>query len=259
MAWTAITREVSPSMEACELTHLPRRPIDIARAREQHAAYCECLRELGAKVITLPAEPDYPDAVFVEDPAVVLDEAVMMTRPGAPARRGEAESLARELERHLPLRWMRAPATLDGGDVLRVGRTLFVGFSARTNAEGIRQLSAEAGRFGLRVQPVTLRECLHLKSGASYVGDDTVLIHRPWVDAPAFAGLRLVDVPAGEEEAANVLALGEAVLVAQGFPRTAEAIEAAGRKIKVIDNSELRKAEGALTCCSLLLWDKMGL
>jgi dimethylargininase len=253
MKLTAVTREVSPSMEACELTHLDRQTIDIARAREQHAAYCDCLRELREEVITLPAEPDYPDAVFVEDPAVVLDEAAIMTRMGAESRRGETESLARELARHRPLVWMKAPATMDGGDVMRVGRTLFVGLSARTNAAGIRQLASESERFGYRVQPVAVHGCLHLKSGASYLGEDTVLIHRPWVDAAAFAGLKLVDSPEGEAEGANVLAIGEVVLVAEGFPKTAHRIERLGRKVRVLDNSELRKAEGALTCCSLLL------
>jgi dimethylargininase len=253
MALKAITREVSPSMEACELTHVARQAIDIARARSQHAEYCERLRGLGAEVVTLPAEPDYPDSVFVEDPAVVLGEIVMMTRMGAASRRGESESLARELERHRPLRWMTEPATLDGGDVLRVGSTLFVGCPGRTNTEGIRQLAAEAAGVGFRVQPVVVQGALHLKSGASYLGEDTVLIHRAWVDPAAFAGLRLVDVPDGEEQAANVLAIGDTVLVAEGFPRTAEAIGRLGRKVRVVDNSEVRKAEGALTCCSLLL------
>src|SRR5215471_19385148 len=135
MKITAITREVSPSMETCELTHLERQTIDIERAREQHLTYCNYLRESGAKVTTLPAEPKFPDAVFVEDPAVVLDEAVMMTRVGAASRRGESESLGRELGKHRQLVWMTAPATLDGGDVMRARRTLHVGMSTRTNVE----------------------------------------------------------------------------------------------------------------------------
>jgi dimethylargininase len=148
---------------------------------------------------------------------------------------------------------MKAPATLDGGDVMRAGRTLFVGLSARTNAAGIQQLASESGRFGYRVQPVAVHGCLHLKSGVSYLGEDTVLIHRPWVDAAAFAGLKLVDVPQGEQEGANVLAINGVILVAAGFPKTARRIELLGRRVRVLDNSELRKAEGALTCCSLLL------
>ncbi|HTP36211.1 MAG TPA: arginine deiminase-related protein [Candidatus Acidoferrales bacterium] len=259
MPLTAITREVSPSMDRCELTHLQRQSIDLARAREQHAAYCACLRALGANVITLPAEPDFPDAVFVEDPAVVLDEIAVIVRPGAVSRQGEAASLARELQRHRPLAWMKEPATLDGGDVIRADRTLFVAHSTRTNGDGLRQLEAQATHFGYRVQAVPVRGCLHLKSAASYLGGDLLLIHRPSIDTAPFGGLRLIDVPAGEEQAANVLAVGETVMVAAGFPRTAELIEQLGRRVSVIDNSELRKAEGALTCCSLLLWDKMNL
>jgi dimethylargininase len=248
----AITREVSTTMEACELIHYERKPIDIARAREQHAAYRDCLRELGLRVVELPAEDRYPDAVFVEDPAVVVDEIAVITRSGAESRRGEAESIARELGKYRPLVWMDAPATLDGGDVMRAGRTLFVGHSARTNAAGIQQLAAAVGPHGYRVQPVAVKGCLHLKSAASWLGGNTVFVHRPWVDEGAFTGMRLVDAPAGEEHGANVLLVGSTVLVAEGFPKTAAAVEEARRKVRLVENSELRKAEGALTCCSLI-------
>src|SRR5215471_15456091 len=245
----AITREVSSSMEACELTHLARRPIDIACARAQHAAYRECLRELGLHVIALPPEDEYPDAVFVEDPAVVVDEIALIARSGAESRRGETESIARELAKYRPLVWMEAPATLDGGDVMRAGRTLFVGQSARTNAAGIRQLAAAVEPHGYRVQPVGICGCLHLKSAASWLGEDSVLVYRPWVDAAAFTGMRLIDVPEAEEQAANVLLVGDTVLVATGFPETAARVADAGRKVRAVGNSEVRKAEGALTCC----------
>src|SRR3954469_13580730 len=215
----AITRDVSPSMDDCELTHIPRQPIDIARASEQHAAYRECLRELGLRVVDLPAEPEFPDAVFVEDPAIVLDEIAIMTRLGAESRRGESESLARELKPYRELRGLQAPATLDGGDVMAAGKTLFVGVTARTNAAGIGQLAAEVEPFGYHVQPVLVQGCLHLKSACSYIGD-AVLVHRPWVDAAAFAGARLIDVP--EESGANVLAVNDTVLVSAAAPRTGE-------------------------------------
>jgi dimethylargininase len=239
-------------MEACELTHFQRQTIDIDLARAQHGAYRDCLRDLGIDVIALPAEAEFPDAVFVEDPVVVLDEVAVITRMAAESRRGEAESLARALEKHRTLGRMKAPATLDGGDVMRAGRALFVGLSARTNAAGIQQLAAEAEPFGYRVQPVEVNGCLHLKSGASYLGEDAVLAHRPWVDAGAFSGMRVLDAPDGEEWGANVLLIGDTVLVAAGFPRTAELVAKLGRQVRVLDNSELRKAEGALTCCSLI-------
>jgi dimethylargininase len=248
----AITREVSAAMESCELTHFTRQAIDIGRAREQHAAYRECLRDLGLTVIALPAEDRYPDAVFVEDPAVVLDEIAVITRSGAESRRGEAESLARELAKYRRLHCMEPPATLDGGDVMRAGRTLYVGHSARTNAAGIQQLAAFAEPLGYRVQPVEVHGCLHLKSAASWLGDDTVLVHRPWIDAGAFIRTRLIDAPDGEKHGVNVLLVEDTVIVATGFPETATRIAALGRKIRVLDNSELRKAEGALTCCSLI-------
>jgi len=237
-------------MEACELSFLERETIDIGRARAQHAAYESALRELGVNVISLPAESEFPDAVFVEDPAIVLDEVALMTRTGAVSRRGESESLARALEPFRELRWMQAPATLDGGDVMRAGRTLYVGQTARTSMEGIEQLAAVAVPFGYRVRAVEVNGCLHLKSACSYLGEGIVLAYRPWVDAAAFDGLRVVSAP--DAEAANVLRVGDTVLVAEGFPRTAAIIAELEMQVRTLDNSELRRAEGALTCCSLL-------
>ena len=246
---TAITRAVSPTIAACELTYREREAIDVALAGEQHRAYEMCLAELGVEVVSLAAEPDYPDAVFVEDAAIVLDELAVMTRLGAESRRGESVSVARELERHRPLRWLREPATLDGGDVMQAGKTLFVGVTGRSSAAGIGQLAAAVEPFGYRVRPVVVRGCLHLKSACSYIGD-AVLVHRPWVDEAALAGMRLIDVP--EKCGANVLAIGETVLVPAAAPRTAELLRGLGRQVRLLDNSELMKAEGALTCCSLI-------
>jgi dimethylargininase len=248
--WTAITRQVSPSMNACELSFQQRVPIDLARAAAQHRAYEECLEQLGVKIISLPAEPDYPDSVFVEDPAIVLDEFAFLTRPGAASRRGESSSLASALQPFRSLLWMREPATLDGGDVMRAGTTLYVGRSGRTSADGIRQLAVEVEPLGYRVCPVDMQGCLHLKSACTYLGDGTVLAYRPHIDASAFDGLRIVDAP--DAEAVNVLRIGDTVLVADGFPRTAEVIDGLGLRVRTLDNSEIRKAEGALTCCSLL-------
>src|ERR1044071_3555120 len=162
---TAITRAVSPSMNRCELTYLERQEIDIDRAAAQHRCYCQWLERLGARVIALSPEPDLPDAVFVEDPAVVVDEVAVMARMGAESRRPEAESLGAALAPFRPLHWMEAPATLDGGDVFRAGRTLFAGRSQRTNDQGIAQLRAVLAPFGYDVRPVDVRGCLHLKSG----------------------------------------------------------------------------------------------
>src|SRR5471032_1334756 len=154
---TAITRSVSPAMNGCELAYLPRVEIDIPKAAEQHRRYEACLRELGVSVISLDAEPEMPDAIFVEDPAVVVDEVAIMTRMGAASRRGESESLAHALEAYRPLRWLREPATLEGDDVMRIGKALYVGLSHRTNRAGIEQLAGELSPLGYSVVPVTVR------------------------------------------------------------------------------------------------------
>jgi dimethylargininase len=249
---TAITRAVSPSIGRCELGFLPRREIDVQKAAEQHANYERCLAELGVSVISLPAEPDLPDAVFVEDPAVVVAEAAVMTRMGAESRRRETESLARALAPFRPLRWMQEPATLEGGDVITSGRNLFVGRSARTNAAGIGQLGSELAPLGYSVVPVEVHGCLHLKSGCCWLGDRTLLANRAWIDTAPFAGYRILDVPPEEPWAANVLAIEGMVLVSASFPATAEMLDRAGWRVRTLDNSELMKAEAGLTCCSLV-------
>jgi dimethylargininase len=252
MPLTAITRAVSPSMNDCQLAFAVRRPIDIAKAVAQHDAYEACLRALGIHVVSLPALPDLPDAVFVEDPAIVLDEVAVMTRMGAESRRGESASLAEAVARFRPLRWIAAPGTLEGGDVVRVGAALFVGKSARSNAAGIAQLATELAPFGYAVHGVEMRDCLHLKSACTYLGRATVLANREWVDLAPFDNLRVIDVPAAEPGAADVLAIGGHVIVPQSFPQTAHALEGAGWRVSAIDVSELQKAEAGVTCMSLI-------
>ncbi len=250
--WNAITREVSGAMNRCELSYLDRVEIDIALAQAQHRAYEDCLRAMGAAVIALPEEPELPDSVFVEDPAMVLEEIAVLTRPGAESRRTEGETLAAAIERFRPLLRMAAPATLEGGDVMRVGRTLYVGASARSNAAGVAQLSEMLKPFGYAVRVVEVRGCLHLKSGCTYLGEGIVLANRAWVDAEALAGLRIVDVAASEPWAANVLAIDGAALMPSNFPETAAIVESLGWKVHSVDISELRKAEAGVTCSSLV-------
>lgn len=248
----AITRAVSPTINSCEIGFIERQEIDLTRANQQHDDYERCLAELGASVVSLPAEPDYPDSVFVEDPAVVVEEAAIMTRMGAASRRGESTTLARALEQYRPLRWLRDPATLEGGDVMRIGRTLYVGLSHRTNREGIDQLSAELSPLGYSVVPVKVRGALHLKTACCYLGDGAVLVNRDWVDVAPLAGFRLVDVAQDEGRAANVLALGGSVVIPATFPKTAEILSQAGYKVRTVDVSELMKAEAGVTCSSLI-------
>ncbi len=249
---TAITREVSPRIGNCELTYLARAEIDLDRARAQHRAYCQALSNSGCEVLELPAEPDLPDSVFVEDTAIVLDEVAVVARPGVESRLPETVSLARVLARHRSLVTIEDPGTLEGGDVLRIGARLYVGRSGRTNPEGIRQLQVLTARFGYVVQPVEVQGCLHLKSAVTQVGREALLFNPGWIPAAAFGGLDLIPVDPREPYGGNALWLGGRVLYPASFPRTRERLEARGIGTTALDVSELQKAEGALTCCSLI-------
>ena len=249
---TAITREVSPSLANCELTWLPRQPIDIALAEAQHHAYEACLAELGARVISLPALPDLPDAVFVEDPALVLDEVAVITTMGCASRRGERESLAEALSPFRPLIRMRDPAKLEGGDVMRIGKDLFVGLSDRTDEAGVAQLAAVLETFGYRVTPMALHNCLHLKSACSYLGDNSILINQAWVDTEPLRRFRLIDVAPDEPAGANALRVADTILMPAAYPNTAAVLRQAGFKVRALDLSELLKAESGVTCSSLI-------
>ena len=253
---TAITRQVSPSINRCELTFHAKEPIDVAKAIAQHEAYEECLKGVGVRVVSLGAEPGLPDAVFVEDAAIVVDEVAMIPMMGAASRRAETESLARALSGYRPLKFMRTPATLDGGDVMRIGRRIFVGASKRTNAEGIAQLSSALAPFDYEVTAVDVKQCLHLKSGCSYLGRNSILVNPEWVDVTGLAGFGLIDVPPSERGAANALliegAVEDVVIVPSAFQQTIALLEARGFIVKAIDVSEFQKAEGGVTCKSII-------
>ncbi|MBY0491939.1 MAG: N(G),N(G)-dimethylarginine dimethylaminohydrolase [Gemmatimonadaceae bacterium] len=253
MAWLALTRAVSPTLADCELTHLDRTPIDVARAEAQHAAYEQALRSLGCDVRRVPAAPENPDAVFIEDTAVVLDELAVITRPGAESRRSELEPVAEVLATLRPLHRLEAPGTLDGGDVMVVGSTIFVGRTLRTNDDGIAQLRAAVAPFGYRVIAVEVTGCLHLKSAVTALDTDTVLCNPAWVDPAAFAPKAAALVADDEPNAANVVRVGERLLAAEGYPRTNAMLRARGYSVTTVPADELAKAEGAVTCCSLIV------
>jgi len=248
----ALTRPVSPSLARCELTHMARAPIDVARAAAQHAAYEECLRALGCDVRPLPAAPGHPDAVFVEDTAVVFDELAVITRPGAASRRAETGAAAEALAALRPLRYIEAPGTVDGGDVLAVERTVFVGLSTRTNAEGAAQLARALEPHGYAVRTLAVSSCLHLKSAATAAAPGTVLLNPGWVDAGAFRAFERIDVDPAEPLGANALNAGAAVVYAAAFARTRDRLQRHGLTVRTVEMDELAKAEGAVTCCSLL-------
>ncbi|HXJ43090.1 MAG TPA: arginine deiminase family protein, partial [Bryobacteraceae bacterium] len=212
----------------------------------------QALREAGVHVITLPALEGHPDCVFVEDPALVLDETAVITSMGCESRRGERDSLAAAIAPFRPIIRMRDPVKLEGGDVMQIGRRLFVGLSKRTDLAGVNQLAEELAPFGYEVTAVSMRNCLHLKSGCSYLGDDTVLINAEWIDRVRIGDYRFVNVAPDEPGAANALRVGDGILMPSEFPRTAEVLRGHGFKVRELDMSELLKAESGVTCSSLL-------
>jgi dimethylargininase len=248
----AVTRAVSPTLAECELTHRPRDPINVRAAVAEHARYEEALRSLGATIVGAPPEPALPDAVFVEDTALVLDEIAVITRPGAPTRRRETESIATVLAPYRSLLRIQAPGTLDGGDVLRVGRTLFVGLSSRTNTAGVSQLEALLTKWGYAVIPVVVDGCLHLKSAVTQVAERMLLINPRLVRPEVLGSMELIAVAPAEPGGANALWIGTSVIYPAHFPDTAERLDRAGVRVVPVPSTELAKAEGGVTCCSLV-------
>lgn len=240
------------------MTHLQREPIDVALAGRQHAAYEEALREAGCEVRQLPEQPDWPDSVFVEDTAIVLDEVAVATRPGAYSRRGEVASVADALAEFRDVLTIEAPATLDGGDVLRLGKRLYVGVSTRSNRAGIAQIGGLLAPFGYRAQGVSVEGCLHLKSAVTQVADDLLLVNAERVDPRSFAGWNSIACDPVEPDAANALRIGDRVILSASWPRTAARLRQAGIDVRTVAMSEMEKAEGAVTCCSLIIKPNAG-
>jgi dimethylargininase len=248
----AITRPVSQTIDRCELTNLERLPIDLKRAIVQHRGYEETLKSLGLEVITLPEEPDLPDAVFVEDAAVVLDECAIITRPGVDSRKPETVSVARTLAAYRSLHTIQAPGTLDGGDVLVTGKRIWVGLASRSNQSAVNQMQTFLERYGYAVHGVPVTGCLHLKSAVTQVAKDTLLINPDWVDRVNFPGMKCIEIDPSEPYGANALLVGDTVIYQPAYPRTRLRLETAGIHPLLVDQSELAKAEGALTCCSII-------
>jgi dimethylargininase len=246
----ALVREIPASFAGALCAQAPADPIDVARARTQHAAYVAALQAAGVHVEVLPGDEAHPDCVFVEDTAVIVDGVALITQPGAPSRRGETEAIAAALAQHVEIVRMEGDATLDGGDCMRVGETIYIGASARTNSAGIARLSDVFCK--LRIVTVWLpAEVLHLKCVCTPLRDDLILLADNSLAASTFDA-QAIRIPADETYAANALALGEHVLVADGFPRTHDALARAGFTLHRVPTSELRKADGSLTCQSLL-------
>lgn len=251
----AITRQISPRFNECEITHIERTPIDLEIARTQHEQYVRALKGpgCGCEVVELPAEPDLPDSVFVEDTAFILPEVAVITRPGADSRKPETDSIARALSPLKNLVHLKEPASLDGGDVLVMGKKIFVGLSTRSNQEAIDQLNTLLGEFGYSVTGVQLHDCLHLKTAVSRVDDQTLLINKNWLDTHYFEDFHLIEVHPNEPYAANCLPVGNSIIYPTAFPKTCARMEEVGYRVQKVEVSELAKAEGAVTCCSLII------
>jgi len=252
----AFTRAVSPKLAECELTHLQRTPIDAQKAASQHVAYESALEEAGFEVIRLPDLPHHPDGVFVEDTALLLDGHAVILRPGAASRAPETSSSAEGLAPHFELHRIES-GHVDGGDVLRIGKTLYVGLSTRTDAEGIAALRDIVRRVGFAVVQAELKDCLHLKTGATLAGPDRngspVLLFAPnSVDPAQFAGVEAMAVDPEEPNGANCLRVGDYLILPAGNPRTAARLRDRGFQVLEIDVSELQKAEAGVTCMSLI-------
>lgn len=253
---TAWTRAVSSRLAECELTHLPREAIDLAGALAQHAAYEAALAAAGLAIVRLPPLDDCPDATFVEDAAVILGEHAIILHPGVASRQSETDSVAAGLAADLVVHRLGS-GHVDGGDVLRIGKTLYVGLSTRTDRAGVRALADIAGPLGYKVAPARVTGCLHLKTAITYAGPDgagtPVFLHNPDFVSPAlFEGAEPMAVVPGEAYAANILRVGDALIAPADSPRTAEALAARGFNVVTRDISEFRKAEAALTCMSLV-------
>ena len=249
----AITRAISESIQNCELTHLERTVIDLERARLQHKQYEQELRSLGCDLISLPELPDLPDSVFVEDTAVILDEVAIIANPGAASRQPEVESIGKTFSPHRPLIYIHGPATLDGGDVLVVGKKIYVGLGGRSNQEAVVQMQSGLSNYGYEVVSVEMQGCLHLKSAVTSVAPQTLLVNPDWVNKDQFSDVNFIAVDESEPCAANGLLIGDAVIYPANFPKTRGRLEEAAIRLILVEADELAKAEGAVTCCSLIL------
>ncbi len=249
----AITRDISPRFNECELTHIDRTPINLDIARAQHHEYVSALASIGCQIVELPAETDLPDSVFVEDIAFILEEVAVITRPGADSRKPETDSIIRALTPHRALVQVTAPATVDGGDVLVLGKNIYVGLSTRSNSAAIEQLQNLLGIYGYKIIGAEMTDCLHLKTAVTRVDDKTLLINKNWVSVDYFSGYDLIEVDPSEPFAANCLPVNKHIIYPTSFPKTRAKLESRGYKIQSVTVDELAKAEGAVTCCSLII------
>lgn len=249
----ALTHVVSPNIDKCELSFLDRSPINYNQAVRQHEQYCALLRDCGLlQVVELSVNRSYPDSTFIEDTAVVVDELAVMASMGVESRRGEVRNVESVLASYRDISHIQLPATLEGGDVLRIEKRTFVGISPRTNIAGFESIKEILEPFGYEVIPVAVNGCLHLKSACIAVDDRTLLVNPRWLDLQPLSDFRIIPVPEDEPAAVNSLRINNTICMHSGFPKTAELLFNLGFSLKTIDISELLKAEAGMTCSSII-------
>lgn len=254
----ALVRRPAGALSSCELLHQSRSPVVLEEALEEHAGYVAALERLGLAVVELEPLPEHPDAAFVEDCAVVLDEVAVIPIPGAPSRRGEVTSIRAALEPHRRCVDMLPPTTLDGGDVLSADDTLFVGWSTRTNHAGLRALAHLVLEEGLRVKAVEVRGALHLKTAASDLGEGRLLVDPRMLNLERIRELELVEVPASEPQGANVLRVGQDVILSDSAPQTAELLTRHGLRVHPLPLTSFERMEAGPTCLSIVFESARG-
>ncbi len=245
---SVITHLPSPSLGECELTFLNSEPIDIKKAQKEHEAYREMIKSCGANVIVKDENIDLPDSVFVEDPIIVFDEVAVLTSMGVESRRKESASMEKIFAKYREIKRIELPAKIEGGDVLKIGKRIYVGKSARTNAQGIRDLREILTPYGYEVIAVKVSGCLHLKTGCTALDENTVLINPEWLDSKVFSDFRQIIVPKEEPFGANILKINETICMNEAFVKTIELVKTLGYSVKSTDITEFVKAEAGLTC-----------
>ena len=248
-----------PCRAICEgITSAPElgKPI-YEKALQQHDTYIEALKQCGVEVTVLEADERYPDSCFVEDPALITRKCAIITNPGAASRNGEKNEIIGAVKKFFPedkIEYIKDPGTLEGGDVMMVGDTFYVGLSARTNAEGIRQLTEILNKYGLECIQVPLEKVLHLKTGVNYIENNNMLVSGEFIEKPEFEKYNKIVIPEDEAYAANCIWVNDTVIVPEGYPAVLKAVQDAGYKTLLVDTSEFRKIDGGLSCLLLRFW-----
>jgi len=248
----AITNTPSPLLYLGVRTFADEAAVEYAIALREHEQYRDALQRCGCRVVSLDVNRDHPDSVFVEDTALVLDEIAIMMSPGAASRRDEPRAIEPTLREYRHVVRVEPPAMIDGGDIVRHGRRLYAGGSQRTNPAGISALSALSREYGYEVTSIPVFGCLHLKSACSALPDGRFLVNADWIDVSPLPSERLLQVPASEPWAGDVLVIGERVVVSDAFPETIELLERQGWEVVPVSVSEFAKVEGGVTCLSLV-------